>query len=226
MKKIQIPDVTLITFASIRIPEHIEAMNKCVENIDFGAIKLLSNKKPDNLPDYAEFIEINPINDIMDYNRFAFADLGYYVETSHALLFQDHAYILNANLWEDEWLRFDYIGAVWPLRENSYIANNDEIVRNGNGGFSLRSKKLMRLPKQNGWYLKEEQGFYNEDGNTTCYWRKEFLDNGVIYAPVEVAAKFSFETAIEENDFGAMPTFGFHKYLPNIHNLEQVITLQ
>lgn len=31
------------------------------------------------------------------------------------------------------------------------------------------------------------------------------------YAPVEVAAKFSYETPVEENNWGRSPTLGFHR---------------
>jgi hypothetical protein len=37
------------------------------------------------------------------------------------------------------------------------------------------------------------------------------LDLGIKYAPVEVAAKFSYENPVKENKFGNIPTFGYHR---------------
>jgi len=63
-----------------------------------------------------------------------------------------------------------------------------------------------------GWEVREEQGWKNEDGNICCYYRKEMLENGIKYAPLEVAVKFSYENTIPEN-VGVTP-FGFHRYTP------------
>jgi len=112
-------------------------------------------------------------------------------------------------MWKDEWLEYDYLGAPWGIVPNTYIANNGETVRVGNGGFSLRSKFLMDLPFNQGFRLRSEQGWQNEDGNICCYYRKEFLKLGIKYAPVEVAAEFSFENVCVEN-YGRK-TFGFHR---------------
>ena len=42
---------------------------------------------------------------------------------------------------------------------------------------------------------------------------KEFKSNGIKYAPVEVAAAFSWEHYIHENTAGADRSFGFHGWV-------------
>lgn len=210
----KINDVTLITFSSVKINEHIEAMNKCVENIEFDSVKFLSHEKPLNLPSYAEFVKINQIKDIMDFNEFCFKELYKYINTNHALLFQDHAYIIHPEMWDNSWLLWDWIGSPWNIVENAYMGNNGERVRVGNGGFSLRSKKILELPTKMNWDLREEQGFYNEDGNFCCYYRKEMLENDIKYAPLEVALKFSYENPVPEHGSTYPMTFGFHRQEP------------
>jgi hypothetical protein len=223
MNKLQ--DVTLLTFTSVRIDEHISSMNKCVQDIKFGAVKFLSNEKPNNLPEYAEFVKIDPIKDIMDFNRFCFSELYKYVDTSHTLLFQDHAYILNSQMWDNSWLMWDWIGSPWGIVENAYIANNGERARVGNGGFSLRSKRMLELPSKMNWQLREEQGFYNEDGNFCCYYRKEMLENGIQYAPLDVALKFSYENPVPEHGSTYPTTFGFHKNVPLANEFSRIYKL-
>ena len=197
-KSILIKDVTLLAIdCTDRIRGTIEALNICVENIEFGDVVLLRHEKPNNLPSFITHREIKEIKNIDEYNSFVFLDLYKYFDTSHVLLGQDHAYILHPEVWDDNWLKFDYIGSPWGIVPNAYIANNGEISRVGNGGFSIRSKKICRLPSEKGWGLREEQGFKNEDGQICCYWKKEMLIEGVKYAPLNVAVEFGYEKPME-----------------------------
>ena len=205
---INLPDVTLIALTSIKIPQTISALEKSYSGIKFGDVKLVTDK---------EFCHKNikrevcpPMNNIDEYNYYCFVELGKHVDTTHALVIQHDSWILRHWLWDNDWLKWDYLSAPWPIVENSYIANNGERVRVGNGGFSLRSKLLMDIPKINNWGLRSEQGWSNEDGNICCYWRKEFLELKIKYAPVEVAARFSFENETPENR-EMDDIFGFHK---------------
>ena len=213
MSKIKLPDVTLVSVSSIEIPQTVWALEKCCEKIDFGAVKLISHDKPNNLPDYMDFNYIPKITDIMQYNHFTFRELGSCINTSHCLLIQYDSWIINPELWDDSWLQYDYIGAPWAYRDDSYICHaTGEHVRVGNGGFSLRSKKLLDAPARFDIRLTHEQGFYNEDGNICCYHRPQLLSLGIKYAPVEVAAKFSYEASVPENK--GVKTFAFHKHFP------------
>jgi hypothetical protein len=213
MKKL-LKDVTLIAYSSNDVEENIVALQKCMEYFYFGAVKIISHKRPENLPEGIKYEQGKEIKDINDFNEYMFLNFYKHVNTSHCLYIQHHAYILNPELWDDNWLKYDYCGAVWPHVHDAYIANNGERVRVGNGGFSIRSSYLMTLPQKMGWYLREEQGWKNEDGQIAVYWRKEMLENGVKYAPVEVAAKFSYENPVPENNYGNMKTFGYHRNDP------------
>jgi hypothetical protein len=212
MTTIRIKEVTLVAVSSIMVPETIDALKISAQSIHFGDIKFISHEKTKNLPSWINFGYCPKINNIMDYNKYIFKDLTDQIETSHCLLIQYHGYVINYFLWNDFWLDYDYIGAPWPVVSNSYITDKGERVRVGNGGFSLRSKKLLDLPKKMNWDLEQRRGFYNEDGNLTVYRRKEMVDLGIKYAPVEVAAKFSYENPVPENK-GIIP-FGFHRNIP------------
>ena len=212
MTIIRIKEVTLLAISSILIPETIEALKESSKSIRFGDVKLISHEKPNNLPNWISFGQCPKIENIDQYNHYVFKDLTDHVSTSHCLLIQHHAYIINYHLWNDFWLDYDYIGAPWPIVPNTYIADNGEVVRVGNGGFSLRSKKILDAPRKLGLPLKQEQGWYNEDGNLCCYHRSALLNYGIRYAPLEVAVKFSYENTVEENQ--NTTTFGFHRNYP------------
>jgi len=94
---------------------------------------------------------------------------------------------LNADSWNDEWLEYDYIGAVW----------HDGAV--GNGGFSLRSKRLLEA-------LRDERftaPFFPEDEKICRDWKPLLeKDYGIKIAPPEIAADFSIEGGRYTNQFG------------------------
>ena len=118
----------------------------------------------------------------------------------------------NPDKWVDEFFNYDYIGAPFPIPvDGDNITYRDpfgNLIRVGNGGFSLRSKKILSLGTELGLEWKSYFGYYNEDGFFTCHNRHIYEKNGCVYAPVEVAAKFSHERQTSET-IGITP-FGFH----------------
>jgi len=205
-------DVTLIAYSSHEVPETIMSLQKCQEGLDFFQVKLLSHEKPNNLPENIIYEYAPEINNIDDFNLYMFKYLGQHIESSHALYVQAHSWILHPELWDDDWLQWDYIGGVWPYKDDAYVAwGSGKHIRNGNGGFSLRGKLVMDIPYKHDLPLLREQGWANEDGNLCSYYSELMLALGVKYAPAEVAAKFSYETPVPENNYGNMKTFGFHR---------------
>jgi hypothetical protein len=124
-------------------------------------------------------------------------------------------------MWDDEFLNYDYIGAPWPLPQDDFSFRDPQgnIQRVGNGGFSLRSKKLLKLASTLNLEWKPYFGFYHEDGFFTCHNRALYELKGCVYAPIEVASRFSQELYIPENE-GIIP-FGFHGKNHYYYNLTQ-----
>jgi len=126
------------------------------------------------------------------------------------LLVQNDGYVVNPDMWQDQWMQYDYIGALWPYPQDDFSFRDPEgnIQWKGNGGFTLRSKKLLCVAKDLDLEWKQYYGFYHEDGFFCCHHRKTYESEGCKFAPIEVAAEFSHETMVEEN-YGNIP-FGFH----------------
>jgi hypothetical protein len=112
-------------------------------------------------------------------------DLNEYVETDYVLVIQYDWFILNPDAWTDEFLEYDYIWAPWWYIDDCNV---------GNGGFSLRSKRLLEL-LANDENIKET---HPEDHHICrTYW--EYLKSKWIkFAPEEIARKFSIEWALME----------------------------
>jgi len=204
---IKLPNITLVSVSSVKIDETIFAMVSSMYGIEFGSAILISHEKPDNLPNNIIFEECPRLNNIDEYSRFVLYDLAPYIKTEFAMLIQYDGYVLRPNKWTDEFLNYDYIGAPWP--KNIHF-NGDLNIRVGNGGFTLRSKKLMNcLNELNLPFIDNGTGFYNEDGVLCNYYRIELENYGIKFATPEIAAMFSHESNCDED---VNEPFGFHKY--------------
>lgn len=232
-------DLSKITLVAIdntsRIANTIKAIYTCIEQANFGSVKLITSK--DYIEKYQKelfndkiLVEemVYPVTDINLYSKYVLYELYRHVDTEFCLLIQDHAFIINSDSWTDEFLKYDYIGAPWPYRENSYLTPFGEHIRVGNGGFSLRSKKLLEVPLKKeipfdcttgDFYKHFNANNFAEDGNICVHNRHLFIDEGCKFAPLELAAKFSYESAVPENQ-GIIP-FGFHLNLPPNITIEE-----
>jgi len=210
MKK-KLGTVTLLGIDCVDIERLILVSEICQQNFDFAGVKLLTSIESSN----KNVISIKPITSTEGYSRFIINELNKYVDTDHVLIIQYDGFILNSDAWSDEFLKYDYIGAPWLVADWSVknFAFPKELVGKlvvGNGGFSLRSKKFLitcaRLSKDN--VFKK----YHPEDTALCVWNRELMENnGISFAPVEIAKQFSFESENDEhNRWNGQ--FGFHGF--------------
>ena len=208
---INLENVTLIALTSVRLPETIKALEHSCRGIKFGAVKLVSDIKPDYLPENIthEFTEKSSNIDEWNYN--IIYNLPKHVETDYCILIHDNGFIVNPESWKDEFLEYDYIGAPWPLPNDnfSYRDINGNLIRQGNS-VSLSSKKLLDVPNNLNLEWKAFHGYTNEDGFICVNYRHKYLEEGCKFANIDVAKYFSHETMIPEIQ-GIKP-FAFHNY--------------
>lgn len=192
---LQLPRVTLIALTNKNIPEHEEAIRKSCERVEFGAVKLIVDYK---------------LKSIDAWNHAVIYELHNYVDTDFCLLIHADGYVSNPAGWMDGFMAFDYVGAPWPLPHDdySYRTPAGELVRVGNS-VSLRSKKLLELPSRLGLPWKSYYGNTNEDGFLCVHNRDALIEQGIRFAPLELAKYFSKEHEIPEN-MGIQP-FAFHQ---------------
>jgi hypothetical protein len=200
-------NVSIIAVACVRVENTLKAMKYSMKDINFASAKLLTSL--DISDDEIEIIKINHL-DYNSFNHFVVFELWKYVDTEFALRIEDDGFVINKNAWTDDFLKYDYIGAPWPLPNDdfSYRDHFGNLIRVGNGGFSLRSKKLLKLPSEFNLEWKPYFGNYHEDGFITCHNRHFFEEEGCKFAPLEVAIYFSKEHEIPENQ--GVVSFGFH----------------
>lgn len=175
-----LPDVTLICVDSdLERVKH--AASKCLEQINFGSSQFLS-------PD---------IRSKEEYSKFCMRELYKHVTTSHMLVFQHDGYVNNWKAWDNDWLQYDYIGSPWWYTDGMNV---------GNGGFSLRSRRLMEIVATDPTITE----MHPED-HQICRTYRAYLESkyGIKFAPQEVAEKFSFEGFRQPDKF-LSDQFGRH----------------
>lgn len=203
---VSLPTVTLVAVSSVRIRRTVRALKKSMRGIRFGQVILVSHEKPKRLPVNISFFPCRRISSIDEYSRFILFELWRFVSTDFALVTQHDGYVARPEKWKPVFLDFDYVGAPWP--KNLHHTQDGETVEVGNGGFSLRSKKLLTSFTRFGLSFSDSgTGFFNEDGQICVYNRSELESHGILFASPGLAQEFSMESAQKDGD---VKPFGFH----------------
>jgi hypothetical protein len=223
-KKISLPDVTMVCITGVFIKKHIYALWRSSRRIEFKEIKLITSQKISYVPKWISVEKAidNPLSSIDYFSHYCVYSLHKHIKSNYVLIIHADGYIVNSHKWNDIFLNFDYIGAPWKIRSDAYIDPFGNHQRVGNGGFSLRSKKLLELPlteniewniNQGNFYRHMGVGEQAEDGIICVHNRHVYEAAGCKFAPLEIALNFSREQNIPENM--KLDTFGFHKKIYN-----------
>jgi hypothetical protein len=169
------------------------AIDKAVQVTGCDNVVILSDQ--DFYPG-STWIKIKPI-DFVTYSKVMFKDMHKYIKTPHYMVIQYDGMPTDPTQWDPEYLNYDYIGAVWPWHpEGSNV---------GNGGFSLRSKKLAKLCADPTLTMSPTGKYYGEDELICRVYGNLLKSKGIKIAPSSLAAKFS-----QEIPGCKEPTYGFH----------------
>jgi hypothetical protein len=150
------------------------------------------------------------IDSTESYSRFMVKSLLHAVDADYVLVTQWDGFVADAARWSEQFLNFDYLGARWPHHTDAHSV--------GNGGFSLRSRKLLEALQD-----PEVRELHPEDF-AICRTYRPYLErqHSIQFAPPEIADRFAFEY-----DISSTRTFGFHGmiHLPRFVEEPRVKTL-
>lgn len=145
------------------------------------------------------FHPILPISSSNDYSRHVLSLSPENFSEDHFLIIQWDGFPIHPHNWSDEFLRYDYIGAPMHGPNGRWV---------GNGGFSLRSKKLLNGIRDVGIRLDDESSLDQPEDQLICLKNKLSLEAyGVEFAPLDTAQKFSFQ-----HGKIIYTSLGFHSY--------------
>lgn len=196
--KIDLRGVSLVCVETRRSHLAVQAMERCMRQTDFAECLLLSPHAPEGLPPSIRPVRIPDITSVAQYSDFMVKQLGPYFSADHALIVQWDGFITDARRWDPRFLDYDYIGAPWY----------GQPIAVGNGGFSLRSRRLVDA------LLQMDTPVMHPEDHVICERYRPELEScfGIRFAPLDVARRFSWE-ALEpvEATFGLHGFFNFHR---------------
>jgi len=208
---LRLNEVTLVSVTSVNIDRTLKALKYSMNGITYGDVMVCTHLDSSELGGIRN-VQVPRMNSLNDYSYTIIYRLPEFIHTRHALIIQSDGFVINPDVWEDEFLDYDYIGAPFELPNQddpiTHRDRNGKLFRVGNGGFSLRSKKLMNFPVEHEIPWTDFHGVFNEDCFICANNRHLYEENGFKFAPLEVAVKFSKESEIAENQ--GVKTFGFH----------------
>jgi hypothetical protein len=204
-----LPDVTLVAIDTVAHELTRLALQDCIARANFAEVLIFSDRPDFYLSCCGPFedtvvavVLTEALRGWEAVNRVWWYELPRYVRTSHCLMVQWDSWVINPAAWEPDWLQYDYIGALWPWHPTSRV---------GNGGFSLRSLRLMeRLARYPELYPVD-----HPEDDTLCRRYRPMLEaEGFRWAPDAAAVRFSFErgngSVYRAGGPIGTPPFGFH----------------
>ncbi|MDQ6619122.1 MAG: tetratricopeptide repeat protein, partial [Pseudomonadota bacterium] len=192
---LHLDQVTLCCIDTVNQALAIGALTRSTQGIAFGRTLFLTDRIPRgvSVPDDIEVVTIGALPSRAAYSAFVLKELGRHIQTSHVLLVQWDGFVVNPAAWTPDFLDVDYIGAKWFW--------HDDGMRVGNGGFSLRSKRLLEA-------LADPRIVLQDSEDTTIGRTFRPLlerDHHVRFATDALADRFAFEAA-----YPIGQPFGFH----------------
>lgn len=201
--RLALPEVTLVAITSVAIAPTLEAVKRCIDQIDFGRVLFLSDTEPQaELKGKIEWHKIPALRSRRQYSEFMLCHLHRHVETSHILCVQWDGFVLDPSRWSSEFLDFDFIGAPWPHLDGPHVV--------GNGGFSLRSLRLMQACAELNYDESEAEDTW------ICRTARPELEEryAMRFASPALAKRFAYERTRATGE-----EFGFH----GVFNMGEVI---
>lgn len=219
--------ISISCIATTKHRESIQAIENTLKCIDISKIYWISDIAfPKEIDSEIINIKILPFNLKESFNEtYSFLALKLIpeiVDTDYNLIVHYDGYAVNKDSWTDQFLNYDYIGAVWP-----FYPKNKNV---GNGGFCLRSRKLYNALKTVDIKYKwsdlfqlvnfNQLLFFNpndkhvgksvpEDLIICQIYRKQLEEEyKIIFAPEKIANRFSIENNFTSN--WSTKSFGFH----------------
>jgi hypothetical protein len=206
--KINLRNVTLCAVDCLNPILASRALEHSKKHCLFGETILLTDRHIDT---NSRLVPISTISTREDHSAFILRELVKYVSTPWVLIVQWDGFVLDGAAWTEDFFDYDYIGASWPHHRDGMTV--------GNGGFSLRSTRLLRVLATDPRF--EPDPAFGED-HLICRTFRPVLEAeyGIRFAPDSIADRFSFERSVPTG-----PTFGFHGIF-NMHRLADAGEMQ
>ena len=183
--------VTLCCIDCVNHDLALAAIGQCLQKCTFRRALFITDVAPPL--EGIDVARIAPLTSREAYSHFVIKELVHHIDTDYVLLVQWDGFVINADAWSDTFLDYDYIGARWDWHTDGHAV--------GNGGFSLRSTRLLRA------LADPHIADYPVEDIAICRTHRSYLESahGIRFAPDALADRFAFEATYPKG----LP-FGFH----------------
>lgn len=196
------------TIEDTSMKKYLKILDSLKNKIKFNCIKYFSNQNVENNHGF-ELIKIHEIKTRGEYSGFVMKNLPEFIEDEYVMILHPDGFPINLSYWDDDFLKYDYIGAPWGLEVGYTSHRYNAGFEGGNGGFNIRSSKFMNLCKLID-IEQEIKNNFHEDGYICGHLRPWLKENGCRFAPYELGKKFSLETDLDNHHNDIKKVFGFH----------------
>ena len=193
MSGLVLPSVTLCAATSTNLAATVRALEASLQAVDVAECLLFTDGAARVANSRIRVIQIERLSSASDYSTFILKALAGHVRTEHCLVVQWDGFVINPANWTDDFLSYDYIGAPWPQYHDG--------LNVGNGGFSLRSRRLMQACAAPSFGAGHPEDL--AIGRT--HRARLERDHGICFAPEAMAQRFSVERSGKIAE-----SFGFH----------------
>jgi hypothetical protein len=203
---LKLPDVTLVCVETREHELARLAVEDCVRRVEFGDVLVLTDRPLDffSLTYFCDprIITVQDWPEKVGWSRSWWFDVPPLLKTANTLNIQWDSWVWQPEMWRDEFLKYDYVGAPWWYEDGKNV---------GNGGFCLRSTALSR-------YIADRRQKYPcdtaVDDDLLCRKYRAGLEGaGFVWAPEWIARDFSYEGCGPPGHPNTAPPtkhFGFH----------------
>lgn len=144
------------------------------------------------------YVQTQRFDSIDTYSEFVLKCLWPFVATEFVLIVHWDGFVIAPGQWTDEFMAYDYIGAPWAWA--------DDHMSVGNGGFCLRSRRVLQACKEVNFRRHPEIPYGGIEDILICRLYRSYMEErGIRFAPRPLAERFSYETG----ECPQLP-FGFH----------------
>jgi glycosyltransferase involved in cell wall biosynthesis/MoaA/NifB/PqqE/SkfB family radical SAM enzyme/predicted SAM-dependent methyltransferase len=219
--KVNIPSTTLCCIDCYNHQLSIRALEYSMRQCGFDRVVFFTDREFDL--EEIEVVKIPTITTKQQYSWFVLKELNKHVHTDFVLMVQYDGFIINPEAWTSEFQKYDYTGAKWHWYNDGYNV--------GNGGFSLRSKRLLQslddTVNNNGISMDSDSLTYGEDSFICRTYRGLLEDKySIKFAPEFIADRFSYERSEPVGrPFGFHGLFNMWRYITPEYLTDFVNTL-
>jgi hypothetical protein len=193
---LSLPDVTLVLIETREHDLAQLALEDCERNAEFCDVLIFTDRPSQFIRADRRIVAVEDWPNKESWSRCFWYDVPLHVRTSHVLSIQWDSWIVAPEMWRDEYLEYDYIGAPWWYKDGMNV---------GNGGFCLRSTRFLRFIRK---HRDQFPCITALDDDLYCRkYRPTLQSAGFEWAPEPLAQDFAFECVRPDK---SARHFGFH----------------